>query len=241
VHLFPGDAAEAIQNALGAGEAVDRKKSWEQFWTPPALALNTTYYWQIIERRGAATTAGPVWRFSTRGFGPLHHFDWSAIAPTQRLAQPFAVSLTARDDLDNFLPGFNGNVPISAIAGLTTASSILITEIDTRSPDVVEFQNVSGHSLDISNWKISLYDRGAFTAPRLTVTLPTNTICPPSAVFELVASGKPLGTFPFFYTEASVLWDNVATGWPLAVAEEIAVTAPPTDEELAALAALKAA
>src|SRR6185295_6813496 len=37
------------------------------------------------------------------------------------------------------------------------------------------------------------------------------------AVFELVASGKPLGTFPFFYTEASVLWDNVATGWPLAV------------------------
>jgi glutaconate CoA-transferase, subunit B len=32
-----------------------------------------------------------------------------------------------------------------------------------------------------------------------------------------------------------------ATGWPLAVAEEIAVTAPPTDEELAALAALKAA
>ena len=32
-----------------------------------------------------------------------------------------------------------------------------------------------------------------------------------------------------------------ATGWPLAVAEEISVTAPPTDEELAALAALKAA
>ena len=32
-----------------------------------------------------------------------------------------------------------------------------------------------------------------------------------------------------------------ATGWPLAVAEEIAVTAPPTDEELATLATLKAA
>jgi acyl CoA:acetate/3-ketoacid CoA transferase beta subunit len=32
-----------------------------------------------------------------------------------------------------------------------------------------------------------------------------------------------------------------ATGWPLAVAEKIAVTAPPTNEELATLAALKAA
>jgi acyl CoA:acetate/3-ketoacid CoA transferase beta subunit len=32
-----------------------------------------------------------------------------------------------------------------------------------------------------------------------------------------------------------------ATGWPLTVAEQLAVTAPPTDQELAALAALKAA
>lgn len=37
-HLFPGDAGAAIREALGAGEAVDLKKSWEQFYTPAELA-----------------------------------------------------------------------------------------------------------------------------------------------------------------------------------------------------------
>lgn len=37
-HLFPGDAGAAIAEALGAGHAVDLKKSWEQFYTPAELA-----------------------------------------------------------------------------------------------------------------------------------------------------------------------------------------------------------
>src|SRR6185503_5778593 len=37
------------------------------FWELPPLALAKTYYWQIVSRRGAAITAGPIWQFSTRG------------------------------------------------------------------------------------------------------------------------------------------------------------------------------
>ncbi len=35
------------------------------FWFLPALNYNTTYYWQIVARNSAGTTAGPVWSFRT--------------------------------------------------------------------------------------------------------------------------------------------------------------------------------
>src|SRR6185369_14312623 len=53
------------------------------FWNLPLLAPQTTYYWQIVSRR-VGTTAGPVWRFTTRG---VDHFDWSPISSPQILDQ----------------------------------------------------------------------------------------------------------------------------------------------------------
>ncbi len=88
-------------------------------WDLPALALDTTYYWQIIARRGFIRTAGPIWQFSTRGLGPLDHFTWSPIPVDQSLSQPFQVTLTARDDIGNLLPGFSGSVALSAARELS--------------------------------------------------------------------------------------------------------------------------
>ena len=41
-------------------------------WSLPPLAQFTTYYWQVVARRGPATVAGPVWRFTTRGSTSLN-------------------------------------------------------------------------------------------------------------------------------------------------------------------------
>lgn len=46
------------------------------FWSLPPLNLGTTYYWQIIARNSAGTTAGPVWRFTVE----VPVFDLSANA-----------------------------------------------------------------------------------------------------------------------------------------------------------------
>lgn len=37
-HLFPRDPGPLIAAALGAGQAVDQKRTLEQFWTPPEVA-----------------------------------------------------------------------------------------------------------------------------------------------------------------------------------------------------------
>ena len=34
-------------------------------WSPPSLAPNTTYYWQVVSRKESGPVPGPVWRFTT--------------------------------------------------------------------------------------------------------------------------------------------------------------------------------
>lgn len=46
-----------------AGEYVGNTSS--TFWSLGTLAFDTTYYWQIVARNSAGTTAGPVWSFRT--------------------------------------------------------------------------------------------------------------------------------------------------------------------------------
>src|SRR6185436_294066 len=84
-------------------------------WQPESLALNTTYFWKIVERLGATATPGPVWSFRTRGVGPVHHFDWEALPPVVNLDQPFPAVLTARDDIGNVATNYSGAVQLSAI------------------------------------------------------------------------------------------------------------------------------
>jgi uncharacterized repeat protein (TIGR01451 family) len=83
-------------------------------WPLATLALNTPYYWQIVTRRGSDAQAGPVWPFTTRGVGSVHHFAWSSLAPTQYLGAPVGVTLTAQDDLNNTVSNFSGALNLSA-------------------------------------------------------------------------------------------------------------------------------
>src|SRR5260370_33718044 len=102
---LPTKAPPASADLLGA--------TTNAAWATPPLALATTYYWQIITRRDAARTAGPVWQFTTRGVGPIDHFAWSPIAATQYLDAPFTATLTAQDDLGNTVTNFEGPVALT--------------------------------------------------------------------------------------------------------------------------------
>lgn len=187
------------------------------FWDLPKLALNTTYYWQVISKRGAARTAGPIWKFTTRGVGSLDHFEWSTIPSPQLVNQPFAVTVTAKDDINNTVSNFTGRVALSGIDGPPNASAIVMTEIDTGPNDKVEFANASGRPIDISGWTITIYGRFIWPAPHFTFTVPSNSVCSAGAVFQLVRAGTAPGSFPTFFAGTAFLWNNDPFGNPIAV------------------------
>jgi uncharacterized repeat protein (TIGR01451 family) len=87
------------------------------FWAIPPLPLDTACFWKVVARRGAAESAGPVWQFTTRGIGPLHHFGWANIPTPQLVGVPFAVAITAQDDIDNTVTNFTGAVRLGGWLG----------------------------------------------------------------------------------------------------------------------------
>ncbi len=188
-----------------------------QNWDLPPLALNTTYYWRVVSRRGQAQAAGPLWQFMTRGVGELDHFEWSAIPPTQFVNQAFPVTLTAKDDINQTITNFNSSVSLRALPGAGTSSAVVITEIDTGPSDKVEFANVSGRPISLSGWQVIAYDSQSWPGPRFGFTLPTNTVAAIGDVFVLNYSGISPGAYPNFFAGTNVFWNGALLGNPIAV------------------------
>jgi uncharacterized repeat protein (TIGR01451 family) len=198
------------------GAAEFRGNTTNAFWSLPSLALNTTYYWRIVARRGAATTAGPVWRFTTRGVGELHHFEWGPIASPQFVGQRFAVTLTARDDINNPVRDFDRPVNVLALAGGGNGSSVVVTEVDVAANDRVEFANVSDGIVDLSGWRITVYDSASWPGPLTTVTVPNGSRLAPGGVFVLNDGGAAPGQFPNLNAGTNVNWNTSGVGNPIA-------------------------
>lgn len=188
------------------GPAELRGSTTNAAWVLSLPALNTTYFWQVVARRGDAVVAGPVWSFVTRDVGAVHHFDWAPVASPQFVDQRFAVAVTARDDLGNVVRSFDGSVNVSARPAGGNGSTVVITELDTGVGDRVEFQNVSGLPVDLSGWQMSVYDGVSWPAPVATVTIPAGTLCPPGGIFSLSDTNPAPGQFPNFYTGTNVIW-----------------------------------
>ncbi len=199
------------------GPAELRGNTTNASWPLPGLALSTTYHWQVVAKRGAASAAGPVWAFTTRGVGQVHHFDWARIASPQFTDQRFPITLTARDDLNNVVKDFSGSVAVTGLAGNGTGSSVVISELDIGLGDRVEFINVSGLPVDLSGWQMSVYDSASWPAPVTTVTIPNATLCAAGGVFTLTDNGTAPGQFPAFNTGTNVNWTFAPLGNPIAV------------------------
>jgi hypothetical protein len=136
-------------------------------------------------------------------------------------------------------------------AGIATAQAteIVIAEVDTNEPDAVEFANVSGDVMDISGWKVYVYERTAWPSP-VTVqpgtpsfTFPPGTLIDKNAIFVLYDLGQALSpdivdfNFPFglawnsgnLATTAILLLDETDAVIDFVMARGIGTTASPGD------------
>lgn len=141
----------------------------------------------------------------------LDHFVWNAISTTQTVNSPIGVTVTAQDSGNQTLTTFTDKVSLSGVIGFGTAPSIVITEMNPASPDNVEFMNVSGSSIDISNWVITIYDTITWPSPVAIFTIPSSTAAVASAIFTIQEFGTAPGTYPAFFTGANIDWTNGST------------------------------
>ena len=186
-------------------------------WPLPTLPLRSTFFWQVVARRGATVARGPVWKFTTRDLGMVDHFDFGPIASPQYAGQRFAVTVTARDDINNAVKSFTGPVRLRGWLGRGTRSQVLITELDVGPNDQVEFANASDRTLDLSGWTISIYDVAAWPAPLTTFRVPAGVQCPPRAYFVLTDREDATGDFPIFKAGTNISWNASPLGNPIAV------------------------
>ncbi len=184
-------------------------------WTG-SVTINTIDS-NIRIRAGDGAGAGGVGNAFDVQLGPLNHFAWSAIAPSQTLGTPIPVTITAKDAGNNTVPGFSGTAAIGGRVNLATTSTIVISEVDTGGSDAIEFINVSGSAQSLSNWTVSIYDSTTWPAPTFTFTIPSGTTCAASQAFLLRENGTTPGTFPNLNIGSNINWVNSTSGNPVAV------------------------
>lgn len=173
-------------------------------WTLPLLTGGTTYYWKIVAKRGAQTTAGPVWEFTVPLGGPPVRYQWSAIALQQLVDGPFPVTITGYDAENRASTSFNGPVDVVSMPNAT----VLITELNPNTPDAIEFTNVSSSPVDVSGWQIFVYDNTTYPAPLTVFTIPNGTTCAAGQIFRLTENGTAPGSFPNFLYGSNIDWTS---------------------------------
>ncbi|HUT14492.1 MAG TPA: S8 family serine peptidase, partial [Thermoguttaceae bacterium] len=135
-----------------------------------------------------------------------HHFAFDAIGGVRTIGEPFGVTVRAKDVRGETIEVAAGTVSLGGRTAGSTASTVVISEVDTESPDRMEFTNVSSANVDISGWQVFVYDRIYPTSPRPAYTFPADTICPAGGVFTLQQNGTAPGTYPTFYTGDDISW-----------------------------------
>ncbi len=144
--------------------------------------------------------------------GPLHHFAWNPVASPQVKNTPIGVAVTAQDAGNNTVESFIGTANLSGLTGGGSGSGIVITEINPNTPDEIEFMNVSTAAIDISGWKVYIYDDDAvWPTPNTVFTIPAGTSCAAGQIFRLQEYGTTPGTFPLFFYGININWTSAST------------------------------
>ena len=185
-------------------------------WPLQGLNPMTTYYWQIVAKLNSVKVIGPVWQFTTVG---LDHFALSEIPSPQLVGTPIPLTVSARDDQNRVVTGYRGSAQLSAWVPTETASTIVITEVDTSPADRIEFVNVSEKEINVSGWEVDMYDWNSWPAAKVRFTMPGGSISLPGDVFQLrrfLPQAVP-GTYPNFFFGDDLYWNNNSSGNPVTV------------------------
>lgn len=84
----------------------------------PRLSPSTTYFWQVVARKGAATRAGAVWCFFVAPVGPVTRFAWEPLPATVSVGVPFSARVTAFDEYDNPVTAFSDSATLTTLGGV---------------------------------------------------------------------------------------------------------------------------
>ena len=154
--------------------------------------------------------------------GLVTGFRWGAMpAGLLDAGVPIPTTLTAVDGYGEVVQDFSASVNLGGWALGSPPATLKITEIAWGSVDGIEFQNVSTNVLQLSGWRISLYDVTRWPRPRATFIVPSGTSLNPSRVFTLTENGSSPGLLPSFRLGLPISWRDLNTldsvGEPMAV------------------------
>lgn len=150
----------------------------------------------------------------------LNHFEISNIASPKYRNYPFDVSITVKDAYGNIVPDLNDTADICGVVGWGIPSSIVITEIDLGTVDALEFTNVSDENINISDWKISIYDDLSWPNPAYSFDIPTTTTCLANDIITISEYGTAPGNYPSYYTGTNLFWAGSSTGAAVLIQNE---------------------
>ncbi len=88
----------------------------------------------------------------------LHHFGWETISSPQNANVSFSVKVFAQDRNNDTVADFTGTANLSGEVGIAQSHAVLISEIDPGTPDAIEFVNVSAQTVNVSGWRVTIYD-----------------------------------------------------------------------------------
>jgi uncharacterized repeat protein (TIGR01451 family) len=151
----------------------------------------------------------------TVGPGPLHHFTMDPVANPQTANSSFSVTVTARDSGNNVVTDYTGTVTLSGKVPAANGT-VLITEVNPNTPDEIEFMNVGAAPVNLSGWKVYIYDYDTWPGPQTPFIIPNGTTCGVGQIFRLQEFGTSPGAYPQFYTGSNINW-TADSGSPVAV------------------------
>lgn len=147
---------------------------------------------------------------------PPHHFSWNSLPPVSQSGLPFSALVQARDLDGNIVTNFNGGVALTELIPVEIPK-LLIGEVQTVNTQRVELANMAGNPVDVSGWRVVIYDRLSWPTPKVTFILPMGTVCPGFGIFQVRGSGSPPGAFPVFNTGVSLAWTSSSANNQVAV------------------------
>ena len=151
----------------------------------------------------------------------VQRFEWSVPSGVKRPGEPIAVELRAIDGFGQVVSNFSGSVSLGAVRlGRPTDSGhpspLVIAEIHQfRTGQLVEVWNTSGQDLDISGWKVWIYENFQWPLPQQSFVFSSGTVIPANTPFVLEA-GQSQGGLSFLIP--SPQWGPAWNG-PVPVAE----------------------